>query len=394
MSVQKREWTDSAGKKRQAWRVRWQDGDRWRSKTFAKKADADTFDADLVSRRRLGQLAQLDSGTETLDAFMAEVWIPIHFAALQPKTQIVYESLYRTHIKPEFGGTPLREISAEMIGHWQAQALRTGGGQVAIRKALTLLGAILQRAAEGGRLQTNPARLVRKPRIAKSAEVQPLAPSQVEAIRRAMLDPEPIHIAASTEGQRRRKAHTQPAPGTPQSRLRDATLVSVLAYAGLRPAEALRLTWGSVREATLLVEAPKTNTARTVRLLAPLAADLKAWRFASGRPSDKRLIFPAVDLDRWRARQWSRALATARVEDATPYTLRHSFASLLIAEGRSVIYVARQLGHGAALTLGTYGHVIEELEAVENVTAEATIEAARSGSAAHELPMIGTSEAN
>ena len=27
-----------------------------------------------------------------------------------------------------------------------------------------------------------------------------------------------------------------------------------------------------------------------------------------------------------------------------------------------MIYVARQLGHGATLTLGTYGHVIEELE--------------------------------
>lgn len=394
MSVQKREWIDSAGKKRQAWRVRWQDGDRWRSKTFAKKADADTFDADLVGKRRLGQLAQLDSGTETLDAFMAEVWIPIHFAALQPKTQVVYESLYRTHIKPDFGGTPLRDISAEMIGRWQAQALKAGGGQVAVRKALTLLGAILQRAAEGGRLQTNPARLVRKPRIAKSAEVQPLAPRQVEAIRRAMLDPEPIYVAASTEGQRQRKAHTQPAPGTPQSRLRDATLVSVLAYAGLRPAEALRLTWGSVREATLLVEAPKTNSARTVRLLGPLAADLKAWRLASGRPSDKRLIFPAVDLDRWRARQWKRALDTAQVDDATPYTLRHSFASLLIAEGRSVIYVARQLGHGAQLTLGTYGHVIEELEGVENVTAEAAIEAARSGSAAHDLPIAANDGAN
>jgi len=43
-----------------------------------------------------------------------------------------------------------------------------------------------------------------------------------------------------------------------------------------------------------------------------------------------------------------------------------------------VIYVARQLGHGAALTLGTYGHVIDELEDQENVSAEAAIEAARS----------------
>jgi hypothetical protein len=32
-------------------------------------------------------------------------------------------------------------------------------------------------------------------------------------------------------------------------------------------------------------------------------------------------------------------------------------------EGRSVVYVARQLGHDAPLTLTTCGHVIDELEA-------------------------------
>jgi site-specific recombinase XerD len=52
----------------------------------------------------------------------------------------------------------------------------------------------------------------------------------------------------------------------------------------------------------------------------------------------------------------------AGLAKARPYDLRHSFASLLLHEGRYVIYVARQLGHGADLTLRTYGHVIEELE--------------------------------
>ena len=249
---------------------------------------------------------------------------------------------------------------------------------MAVRKALNLLGAILQRAAEGGHLQSNQARLVRKPRIAKSAEVRPLAPVTIEAIRRAMLDPHPIKVAESTEGQRQRRAHTQPAPGTPYSRMRDATLVSVMAYAGLRPGEALLLTWDDVRDATLLVSAPKTNTSRTVRLLAPLATDLQEFKLAAGSADDRCPIFGRVDLDRWRARQFSRALATAGVEHARIYDLRHSFASLLLAEGRNVIYVARQLGHGAQLTLGTYGHVIEELDGVENVSAEAAIEVARS----------------
>ena len=35
---------------------------------------------------------------------------------------------------------------------------------------------------------------------------------------------------------------------------RDATLISVLSYAGLRPGEALGLRWGDIRERTLLVQ--------------------------------------------------------------------------------------------------------------------------------------------
>jgi integrase len=66
------------------------------------------------------------------------------------------------------------------------------------------------------------------------------------------------------------------------------------------------------------------------------------------------------------------------VPEATPYTLRHSFCSLLLHEGRSVIYVARQLGHGAQLTLETYGHVIDELDDAPRLEAEIAIRRARS----------------
>jgi len=65
------------------------------------------------------------------------------------------------------------------------------------------------------------------------------------------------------------------------------------------------------------------------------------------------------------------------LERGRPYDLRHSFASLLLHEGRSVIYVARQLGHGAVLTMRTYGHVIEELEDRPQLPAEDAIREAR-----------------
>jgi hypothetical protein len=71
------------------------------------------------------------------------------------------------------------------------------------------------------------------------------------------------------------------------------------------------------------------------------------------------------------------ALQETGLQRARPYDLRHSFASLPLHEGRSVIYVARQLGHGAELTMRTYGHVIEELEDRPQLPAEDAILEAR-----------------
>lgn len=126
--------------------------------------------------------------------------------------------------------------------------------------------------------------------------------------------------------------------------------------------------------------------ALVVRLLAPLARDLAEWRLACGRPADDQLAFPGQDAQPWTVeayKSWSRR-AFARARDAAgadkatkPYTLRHSFCSLLLAEGHNVIYVARQLGHKASLTTDVYGHLIDEFEGHERVDAEAAIRAAR-----------------
>lgn len=163
--------------------------------------------------------------------------------------------------------------------------------------------------------------------------------------------------------------------------MRDATLISVLAYAGLRPGEALALRWGDVRTKTILVQratslgeekATKPSQNRTVRLLGPLKADLAEWRLAAGRPPDTALVFPAAAGD-----VCGRSRRTSRGAGARPYDLRHSFASLLLHEGRSVIYVARQLGHDARLMLTKYGHVIDELEDAPRLDAETAIRQAR-----------------
>ncbi len=252
-----------------------------------------------------------------------------------------------------------------MIGRWQADRLTAGGGPVAVRDAFTLLGSILQRALESGHIQTNPARAVRKAPMPRRKEVRPLAPVIIERMR---------------EG----------------SSPRDAALLSVLGYSGLRPGEALALEWGDIRERTILVERAlslgeakdtKNLAHRTVRLLVadrsrPICGN---GAYVRGRPSAHSLVFPSQQggpwtlaaYQSWRRKAFRRALGAAGLATGRPYDLRHSFASLLLHEGRSVIYVARQLGHDARLTLSTYGHVIDELDGAPQIDAEAAIVVAR-----------------
>lgn len=337
------------------WRVRWRDArGRNRSRVLGRKRDAEAFDAEIKRRKRTRELAALDAGRETLDEYVTGAWTRSYAVHLAPRTLQTYTSTYDRHIAPRLGHVPLRELEAESVAEFQGELVRAGVGPHAIRKAMILLGAILQRAAEGRRIPYNPQRVVRKSRLPLATEVRPLAPVTIERMRAA-------------------------------AGPRDAAILSVLAYAGLRPGELRLLTWRDVRHRTLLVTAHKTGRRRTVRLLASLAEDLAAWRSECGHPPEDALIFAdhrgdlwsANGFEKWRQRRYGRYLEEAGLKQGRPYDLRHSFASLLLHEGRDVIYVARQLGHGAELTLRTYGHVIEELEDSPQLPAEEAISRAR-----------------
>ena len=197
-----------------------------------------------------------------------------------------------------------------------------------MRKALIVLQSILKLAVEREQVVVNAAAAVSKPSSKRIRTVVVLAPETVEALR-TQLD------------------------------IRDATLVSVLAYSGLRPGEALGLRWGDIGERTIRVErsvsygevkSTKTNRARTVDLLVPLAADLAEWRMACGRPPTEGLVFPRRDgtawlrddWKNWRTRTFDPATKAIGLDGVRPYDLRHAFCSLLIHEGMSVIEVAEQ----------------------------------------------------
>jgi len=353
------------------WRVRWRDEHgRARSKVVGRKRDAEAFDAEVVRRKRTGDLDLLTGGKETLAEFAEEWWKLYAVPNLAPRTLRSYAGLWDRHVLPRLGSMPLSAITPEVVQRFRAELEADGVGRTAIHRAMVLLQGVMRRAVEWRRIAHNPVKGVQKPKVRRHRQVRPLSPLTVERLRA---------VAAT------RRKHGA----------RDAALIGLLAYAGLRPQEAQALQWGDVRKRTLLVEkaadgqggvkTTKTGQGRTVRLLGPLAADLAEWRRSLDQPADDALLFPNGSggvwndpaWQTWHRDAWAPACRAVGLEGARPYDLRHSFVSLLIHEGRSVVEVARQAGHSPTMALDVYAHVFDEFDVAERVSAEDRIAQAR-----------------
>jgi integrase len=367
--IEKRERRRRDGSTYFVWRTRWYDeAGAERSKTFDRVGDARAFEAKLRLLKRSGALADVDAGSETLAEFVEEWWKVYAGPNLERETLRVYAQLWNGHALSRLGPLQLRELTPQVIARFRAELEADGVGIEAIRKTMTMLQGVLQRAVEWGRIPTNAVKLTRKPPKPHRPAVQALPPGLIEVMRARMLE---------------------------EGRHRDATLLVVLAYAGLRPQEALALEWRHVRERTLLVERALSDgqlkalknrrQPRTVELLAPIREDLEAWR----RTSDSAPAAPvfqnqagrfwrATDWRNWRKRIYKPAAEAVGIDGARPYDLRHAFVSLLIHEGRlSVVDIAGQLGHNPTVCLDTYAHVMAEQRGAERVGAVEQILLAR-----------------
>ena len=355
---------------RHVYRVRWREagrGSREHVRSFDRREDAVRFETDLRRRKQLGELADTDAGHETLDEWAREWFESYAQPNLAGHTLAYYARAWDIHVLPRLGELELRRL--------------TPADRRRVRR---------RAPPRRGRRPDHP-----QGALAPAERPQPRGDPRQAPGQPRRRDPQ----AGATPRAGRQAARTGDGRTAPAGRSRterDATLVSVLAYAGLRPGEALALTWEHVGERTILVERSlalgelketKTRSTRSVRLLAPLRSDLNTLRIRLGRPADGDLVFPRPDGQPWRDTDWRNwrnrvfqpAAKKAGLGQTRPYDLRHSFVSLLIAERRTIIEVARQAGHSPTMTLDTYGHVFDELEDAEPVTAEELIRAARAG---------------
>lgn len=331
-----------------SYRVTWRDPSRrQRSKTFAKRADADRFARTVEVDIDRGQYIDPASGRTTFGDYAGR-WLAAQ--VVRPSTMDQLTSRLTTHIMPAFADKPLSAIQRSDVQAW-VKALATTRAPGTVRGAHTTLSSILSSAVDDRLIPSSPVRRISLPKDAQG-QLEPLRAEEVRAL-----------IAAAAP---RWRAYVVAGAGLG---LRQGELLGL----SVDRVDFLRRTVRVDRQLVTVVGGtrfgpPKTTASiRTVPLPQSVADELAAHLARFGEGPD-RLIFttPAGEpVTRAGAAYWMRQARAAADLPATvtSHALRHFYASLLIAQGQSVKVVQNRLGHRSAVeTLDTYGHLWPDSE--------------------------------
>lgn len=290
-----------------------------------------------------------------LDQWLAEVVRP----SVRPWTYAGYEVHVRRHIKPELGRIPLEKLEPLHVQALMNRKLREGLSAKSVRSIRATLRTALSHANRWGLVARNSAALVDGPRVERY-EIQPLVPDEARRFLRSI------------------NGH------------RLEALYSVALTMGLRQGEALGLRWqdidlnlGYIRvdkqlqrfDGVFRLVEPKTpRSRRTIVMPRTITQALREHRERQGverDPIDARwneldLVFTRPDgqpLDGTVvSHQFHKLLDMAGLPQRRFHDLRHSCATLLLAQGVPARVVMEVLGHSQiGLTMNTYAHVIPEL---------------------------------
>lgn len=287
-------------------------------------------------------------------------WIGTSLAAAEVKatTRENYTTITRRHLIPALGQHRLDKLAPSHIDALLVNKRAAGLSDSTVRLIYTVLRRALDAAVRDGLVRRNVATAVQRPRVAHR-EAAVLSPADAQAI-----------LSAARED-------------------RLYALYAVAMASGLRRGEALALRWSDVDldarclrvtrilsrvgRALTFTEPKSTRSRRTVPLPEPLVVELRAHRVrqaaerltAGSLWKDQGLVFPSrvgTPLDPRNALRAFVAVAeSAGLHGVGLHTLRHTAASLMIAQGVHLRVIMETLGHsGISITADTYAHVMPQ----------------------------------
>jgi integrase len=276
---------------------------------------------------------------------LAEKWLELKESQVRPKTF----ASYRPHVErliTAFGQYKVKNISQEMVERFAANLSAQGIAPATASRCLTLAGSIFRKGMQWGYLSKNPAEFVVKPKVPKP-KVDILEPDEIKQLIDA----------------------TDP---------RYHCLIMFACLTGCRQSEILGLRWADVDLANGRVFIrqtlqgnqffePKTESSRRVIDLLPvLVEELKTHQVRQAvelpqNPYD--LVFTSLKGTPMKGRNVTQrilepALKRAGLRKVGFHSLRHSYVSMLIAQGENVKTIQALVGHSSAkVTWDRYSHL-------------------------------------
>jgi integrase len=281
---------------------------------------------------------------------VATQWLGHKKINIRDHTYSAYECHIRRNLKPFFGNLKITNVNYNSISKFTAQENVRGASIYHVKKSLVILGGIMGYAVRQRLIDWNPVREAEKPRgrscYRSSDEMNILRPDEI----RQFLD----HV----EG------------------LKYRTFFTLAVMTGARQGELIGLMWSDIDwyNSQVLIRRtfqrgrlyePKSKTSRRKIDIGPtVIGQLKKWKLACP-PTELDLVFPSdagtpLDKHNLVRRHFEPALRRAGLRKIRFHDLRHTFASLLIAQGEHPKYIQSQMGHSSiSVTMDVYGHLMD-----------------------------------
>ncbi len=145
-------------------------------------------------------------------------------------------------------------------------------------------------------------------------------------------------------------------------------LIRLLMFTGARLSEIRDAKWKWVDLKNATITLPDSKTGKKIIHLSPATIEiLKNVPKVKGNPY---IIVGSLEGKALNAAQkpWQRVRKIAKLEDVRIHDLRHTFASLCVAQGMSLQMVAKLLGHSQTSTSERYAHLAKE--SIQEATAQ------------------------
>ncbi len=339
---------------------------RRKAKCVGSREAAEQVRRQVEAKLALGDLSILNTTEDKKPTFntYADGWLK-DYARIECKTSTAdgYEGVLEQYLRPRFGKKLLNEIKRDDIKALINDLISKDLSRNTIRNALCVIRSLFNYAIEEGLVESNPAaRLGRFTRSAKTPQIKGIALTTVEV-------------------QGFLKAAEEICPAY-------YPLFLMAVRAGLRRGELVAVQWGDiqlggdhdsqrfivvqhnyVRREHTTTKSKKSRRVDLSRELRRVLLELRDKRLLEAYLKGKNdisgeLVFRSpegtiLDPDNLYHRLFLPVVAKAGIRRIRLHDLRHTFGSLLLQNGASIVYVKEQMGHSSIqVTVDTYGHLI------------------------------------